>query len=147
MKIVDLPFSLFCFVFFCQFFYVVYYCYWTEDLALSLAPAGSVWILEFMQERFHIMGPSEFQRTAIKSGDSEKRKGLGQKKQQEGDQLRSQRSPGMCSSVGWASCTKGSLVRGVQEATDLFHSHIDVLSLSLPPSFSLPLSLKSMNYS
>ena len=42
-----------------------------------LEPAISVWVLDFVQERFHNAGPGDFYRTFIKAGASETRKGLG----------------------------------------------------------------------
>ena len=48
---------------------------------VCLRPTGNVWVLDFVQERFHNMRPEDFERTFTRA--SETRKGLGQKKQQE----------------------------------------------------------------
>ena len=44
---------------------------------VCLGPAGSVWILDFMQERSHDMSLGDFESMFIKAEDSETRKGLG----------------------------------------------------------------------
>ena len=46
-----------------------------ERVCLKLA--GSMWVLDLVQERFHSMSPGECESTFIKAGDSETRKGLG----------------------------------------------------------------------
>ena len=38
---------------------------------------GGVWVLDFMQERFHNTRPGDFESMLVKAGDSETRKGLG----------------------------------------------------------------------
>ena len=43
----------------------------------------SVWVLDFVLGRFHNMSPGGYEGTFIKAGDSEKRKGLAWRKQQE----------------------------------------------------------------
>ena len=43
----------------------------------------SVWILDFVWERFHNTSPGDYEGTFIKAGDSKTRKGLAKRKQQE----------------------------------------------------------------
>ena len=43
---------------------------------------GSMWVLDFAQERFH-KSPGDFESIFIKAEDSDTRKDLGEKKQQE----------------------------------------------------------------
>lgn len=38
---------------------------------VCLRPAGSVWALDFMRERFHNMSPGVFKSMFIKTGDNE----------------------------------------------------------------------------
>ena len=62
------------------------YCVTRQDPGLEqvcLGPACSVWVLDFMQKRFHNTSPGDLERTFINAGGSETKKGLGQKKQQE----------------------------------------------------------------
>ena len=60
-----------------------YRCYWKEG---HLRPAVvCVGVLGFMQERFHNPSPGDFEGVFIRAGDRESRKGLREKKQQEGD--------------------------------------------------------------
>ena len=56
---------------------------------VCLGPASSMWVLDFMWERFHNTSPGDYEDTFIKAGDNETRKGSAQKKQQE--------------SLGWAA--------------------------------------------
>ena len=42
-----------------------------------LGPAGRVWVLDFVQERFHNRNPSDYEGVFIKAGDTETRKRLG----------------------------------------------------------------------
>ena len=39
-------------------------------------PPCSMWVLDFMQKRFHNMRPADFERMFIKAGDSETKEGL-----------------------------------------------------------------------
>ena len=57
----------------------------TNDLLvrkLALSPlshtsqGGNVWVLDFVQERFHDMSPGDFESTFIKAGGSETKKRL-----------------------------------------------------------------------
>ena len=48
-----------------------------------LGPAGHAWVLDIVQERFHNTSPGGYEGTSIKAGDSDTRKGLALKKQQE----------------------------------------------------------------
>lgn len=50
---------------------------------VCVGPDGSVWVLDFMQERFHNMSSGDFEDAFIKAEDHETRKGLEQKKQWE----------------------------------------------------------------
>ena len=43
---------------------------------VCLGPSGRVWVLDFLQERFHHMSPGDYDDTFIKAGGSETRKGL-----------------------------------------------------------------------
>ena len=67
-----------------------------EKITLPLLPEGEpswnrsasgqpviVWVLAFVQEKFHNISPGDFESTFIKVRHSETRKGLGEKKQQE----------------------------------------------------------------
>ena len=67
-------------------------------------PAGSVWVLESGQERFHSTSPGEFEGAFVKVGDSETGRGLAQKKQQE--------SPGGAALAHWEVREKGALGSG-----------------------------------
>lgn len=44
---------------------------------VCLGPSGSVWDLDFLQERFHNMSASDFENIFIKAEDSKTKKGLG----------------------------------------------------------------------
>ena len=41
-----------------------------------LGPSGSVWVLDFMQERFHNKSPGEFESTFVNAENSETKEGL-----------------------------------------------------------------------
>ena len=43
---------------------------------VSLGPASSVWVVDFVQERLLNTSPGDYEGTFIKAGDSETRKGL-----------------------------------------------------------------------
>ena len=54
----------------------MFYNYWyyrkgNPDQAGLRRADGSVWVLDFLKERFHNTNPSDFERTFIKAGDSE----------------------------------------------------------------------------
>ena len=48
----------------------------TSPEQVCLRPACSVWVLDFMQQRFHNMSPIDFESAFIKAGDSETKEGL-----------------------------------------------------------------------
>ena len=50
---------------------------------VCLGPVGSMWVLDFAWEGFHNMSPGDYEDLFIKVADSETRKGLTQKKQQD----------------------------------------------------------------
>ena len=50
---------------------------------VCLGQACSVWVLDFVQEKFHNTSPSDFEKMFVKAEDSETRKALGQKTQQD----------------------------------------------------------------
>ena len=54
---------------------------------VGLGPAGSVWVLDFVWERFHNTSPGDYEGMFIKVGDTDTRKGSSQKKQQERPRL------------------------------------------------------------
>lgn len=43
---------------------------------VCLRPAGSVWVLGFLQKRFHSMKPGDSESMFIKAGESETKEGL-----------------------------------------------------------------------
>lgn len=53
----------------------------TRDLDLS--GSANVWVLDFVQDKFHYMSSGDYEGTFIKAGVSKIRKILAQKKQQE----------------------------------------------------------------
>ncbi|KAF6131180.1 hypothetical protein HJG60_008050 [Phyllostomus discolor] len=53
-------------------------CYWTGPgpEQVCLRPACSVWVLDFMQDRFQCAGPGGFEILFVKAEDSERKEGL-----------------------------------------------------------------------
>ena len=50
---------------------------------VCLGPVSIVWVLAFVWDRFHSMSLGDYGGAFIETGDSEARKGLAEKKQQE----------------------------------------------------------------